>query len=177
MVDHCREKIGLARSFGEGTIKFDDKEGVYTVRKGGNGTAYKVRFVNIENANKMPSCECFSWKTTKLPCKHMFAIILNGLERWESFSEDFRTLPYMVLDEVVCPAATTATTIPSSTHKDQQINRPSTEEENLTCDDPKTPFAELPRKVVKHQTTLTNCRGMLKEIRSATFLMLDEQVY
>uniref|UniRef100_A0A7M5X4D8 SWIM-type domain-containing protein n=2 Tax=Clytia hemisphaerica TaxID=252671 RepID=A0A7M5X4D8_9CNID len=149
-----------------------EHEDVYVVRKGRNGSAYNVMFVT---EGGMPSCECFSWKKTKLPCKHMFSIILNNLEHWESFSEFYRHLPYMTLDEEICPS-------PRSVGQEQQPSSGAqlpTEDITMASDDDSKAdpfFPELPRKVTKSLTRRSHCREMLKEVMSATHNYgLDEE--
>ncbi|XP_066925961.1 uncharacterized protein, partial [Clytia hemisphaerica] len=173
VVLHCREKLNLARGYGDGSVmRHPEHEDVYVVRKGRNGSAYNVMFVT---EGGMPSCECFSWKKTKLPCKHMFSIILNNLEHWESFSEFYRHLPYMTLDEEICPS-------PRSVGQEQQPSSGAqlpTEDITMASDDDSKAdpfFPELPRKVTKSLTRRSHCREMLKEVMSATHNYgLDEE--
>ena len=50
----------------------------------------------------MPQCTCEDWGKNLMPCKHMFAT-MDYIERvsWLSFSEKYRQLPFLRLDNTV----------------------------------------------------------------------------
>lgn len=48
----------------------------------------------------MPFCDCFDWKQTSYPCKHIFAIIRKYQPTWgcDSLSPVYTSSPYLTLD-------------------------------------------------------------------------------
>ena len=66
-VDHCIEKIGLAKCIPLQNISKVD-ENTYLVQTSKNSPTYNVRLLNN---SKLPFCECEAWRNTLLPCKHI----------------------------------------------------------------------------------------------------------
>ena len=64
-VDHCIEKIGLAKCIPLQNISNVD-ENTYLAQKSKNPPTYNVRLLNN---SKLPFCECEAWRNTMLPCK------------------------------------------------------------------------------------------------------------
>ena len=64
-VDHCIEKIGLAKCIPLQNISKVD-ENTYLVQTSKNSPTYNVRLLNN---SKLPFCECEAWRNTMLPCK------------------------------------------------------------------------------------------------------------
>ena len=86
------EKIARSSQFSKNSIA-KTEEGYLVTNKRSNQT--------YQTSLSAPRCSCRSWSKTKLPCKHMFAIIRTTEESWQSFPLGYRNSVYMTLDEVV----------------------------------------------------------------------------
>ena len=170
-VKHCIEKIGLANELNATNIK---KVGykTYEISNGTNGSKYQLYF---GDESTPPSCQCYTWKRLKLPCKHFFAVIRNGLEIWQSFPEMFRNSPYTTLDDAVLPASSDAPSkcIAHLEDNDTEQIKPDDYEEQKRC--PPVVF-QLPMRKLAPRTKLNSCRELLKEILSLTYNIYQEEV-
>ena len=88
VVKHCMEKIARSSQFSKNSIA-KTEEGYLVTNKRSNQT--------YQTSLSAPRCSCRSWSKTKLPCKHMFAIIRTTEESWQSFPLSQRVLVYIVL--------------------------------------------------------------------------------
>ncbi|XP_030852376.1 uncharacterized protein LOC105440124 [Strongylocentrotus purpuratus] len=100
-IRHCMRKIEMA-----GTLTKDDvirkSEHCFQVKSETTWprTSYNV---HLQTENGIPKCECWDWRWTHLPCKHMFAVLelLPGTT-WSALPEKFRNSPLYTLDTEVC---------------------------------------------------------------------------
>ena len=160
MVTHCIDKISLAKDI---EAKFVTKnEDGYTVKKSRNSQSYDLQF---GNASKIPSCQCFEWKRTKLPSKHFFAVIEAGLESWNAFSEDYINSPYLTLDATVVPGMPLANVIEedNAVKENPSFNTQEIGESNF----------EIPMRTYPKKSKSSSCRELLSEIKSLTFVVYD----
>ena len=159
MVKHCIEKLSLAKEIRSELVKRLN-DGKYVVQKSCNSQAYNLHF---GNAKTLPFCECFEWKRTKLPCKHIFAVIENGFETWESLHDNYIGSPYYNLDQHVIPGLK------------QDFAKPVTEESPFIHETQaieETYFA-IPKQTFPKKTKSSHCRELLGEIKSLTYLCYD----
>ena len=122
-----------------------------------------------------PKCECLSWKKTKLPCKHIFAVMLFSSQSWTPLPKSYRNSVYMTLDEVVVGK------LESSSNDSQQIeechqNQLDEEIEGANQSQEIEPTIDLPRKRKITRTKFSECRELLNEIKSLTFVISDDNV-
>ncbi|KAK6470848.1 hypothetical protein HHUSO_G30352 [Huso huso] len=54
--------------------------------------------VDLGDEDRFPFCECVSFKSTLLPCKHLFAIFKHTDHSWEALCPAYRDSPYLTLD-------------------------------------------------------------------------------
>lgn len=129
-------------------------------------TSYNV---HLQTENGIPKCECWDWRWTHLPCKHMFAVLelLPGTT-WSDLPEKFRNSPLYTLDTEVCgflevPADQV---IDLGDHQPNQLDQPA--------DD--TMLEELPKPghlpSAKKQLAL-KCREKVDLLRDITYLSSD----
>ena len=60
-------------------------------------TWYKVDF---GSSDRQPSCQCWSFRSSYLPCKHFFAIFRNTTMYWVDLAHRYQESPYMNLDVI-----------------------------------------------------------------------------
>ena len=93
-VKHCIKKIGAALNITEEAItqKGDSR---FDVKNEHGDSTYNIDFGNDTD---LPSCSCYSWRRTSLPCKHMLSII-NHMKSvtWDSFGTLYRDV-FFTLD-------------------------------------------------------------------------------
>lgn len=181
MVDHCYRKLelGIYESANSTCVKVDGTK--YTVRKGNNGTVHEVDLAD-------PSCNCYSWKRTKLPCKHFFILFHHQLESWNSLPESFRNSVYLSLDtEVFQNCYVKPDNTDNVTTGDVVHDAPASPKDNCDADDDSDitedvnhnateTLADLPKKKILIRSKLASCRELMKEITSLTYLVNDEEV-
>ena len=150
-MEYCTEKYSMAKTFSQSDVK--KSGGFFEVKRSiGDGVVYEIDI-------KLPKCDCLSWKRTKLPCKHMFAVFLNSEESWTSLPEIYRDSVYMTLDKEVVGEISHSTNF-----KDDDIG-PGEEPDHEFL----TTQIELPMKRKITRTKFAECREVLKEIKALTF--------
>lgn len=94
-VQHCIKKIEAASNISQDAIT---QKGVsrFDVRSEHGDSIYNIDFGNDTD---LPSCSCYSWRKTFLPCKHMLSVI-NHIElvTWDSFGTIYRDSVFFTLD-------------------------------------------------------------------------------
>ena len=97
-IKHCMESLEKSKTIQTGNIT-KVSESKYSIKSSDKTV------VNVDMAT--PSCECFTWLSESLPCKHMFALLENfnrGALDW------FFNLPWFNLDdELVCQSSSDLT--------------------------------------------------------------------
>ncbi|KAK3745279.1 hypothetical protein QZH41_003744 [Actinostola sp. cb2023] len=99
VVKHCLNRINEAENdFSANDITMlrnsdeeDDRQTYLVNSSSDKSVSYAVDIA-------LPSCQCKDWLKTRLPCKHMFAIIRNTNETWISIQAKYREGVYMTLD-------------------------------------------------------------------------------
>ena len=123
------------------------------------GKCYKV---NLGNENTFPRCECDAWKRLLLPCKHIVSIFEYFPEfRWESLPVTYKTSPYFNLDYSVI---NTKNLVWNDDEKDDGL---------YTVIEDEVVIKEIPRKQYSKRTKTSNCREILNQIISLTYLVND----
>ena len=169
-VEHCRDKLSIAKVLDVEKAKIKKSlDNQYEVQSFENDQSYIVDL-------SKPSCECFSWKRSKLPCKHMFSLILHTEETWDSFQESYRNSIYVSLDESVVGKITHS--LSNSTTTYNYMNEPDEDAPNFVEEDrlPDHPTIDLPEKIRIARSKLGECREHLKEMISLTYCINDENV-
>ena len=99
MIRHCLAKKNKAENMDTTGIK-NLGNGMFFI-KYYNNAAWKTSQVNFGDDESIPSCTCYSWRTSAYPCKHFFAIFTKFPARgWDSLSRLYRYSPYLNLDEL-----------------------------------------------------------------------------
>ncbi|XP_046840157.1 uncharacterized protein LOC124434315 [Xenia sp. Carnegie-2017] len=73
--------------------------------------AYQVRLGSDE---ELPSCQCLDFRTKKLLCKHICAVVQQPDIGWESLGRKFDKYPLFTLDKVITQRSSSSATKPSS---------------------------------------------------------------
>ena len=121
----------------------------------------------------LPRCECLSWKKTKLPCKHIFAVMLFSSKSWTSLPESYRNSVYMTLDEVVVGKLEPS----GNSQQTEECHQTQPDEEIVEgANEPIEPIVDLPRRIKIARTKFSECRELLNEIKSLTFVISDDSV-
>ena len=168
VVKHCENKLSIANVMTKANVRKSD-EG-YQVDKKDSDETYTVDITR-------PKCDCFSWKKLKLPCKHMFSVILYTEETWTSLPETYRNSVYLTLDEIVV-----GNVKPSDLHQstlEDPKNDEELEEPDRMSDQAifmEQPTVDLPKKRKIARTKFAECRELLNEIKSFTFVISDDSV-
>ena len=61
----------------------------------------------LGSEHQLPSCQCIDYRTKKLPCKHICAVVRQPGVGWESLGSRFANQPLFTLDQEVTQAAPT----------------------------------------------------------------------
>ena len=163
---HCIEKIELAQFIDESRIAKINATTFSVKNLQNNVKSYKVI---LKNENGFPSCGCEDWKRTILPYKHMFALF-NGKTglNWNAFRESYRNSPFFSLDII---KSNNTETSASGAVSDLSMEDEIYEENNHVN------FNPLQKKQYSKKSKASMCRELLKQIRSLTFLIQDNNVF
>ena len=83
------------------------------------GSEIKWYRVNLEE----PTCECLSFKTKRLPCKHIFAVFKHTEKSWDDLNERYRNSPYLTLDSNFIERDILSSHIEISEVKDEELEQ------------------------------------------------------
>ena len=159
VIDHCQKKIALCKQFVKKNIVATGEQ-CYKVES-------KRTFDTYLTDLGSPKCECHSWLKTKLPCKHMFAIINHTDESWTSFPERYRESVYMTLDEYVVGNI-------DAENGDQKVES-HYDFDGIDADDEseikQQTFVDIPKKRKITLTKFSECRELMREIISLTYIV------
>ena len=127
-----------------------------------NPTIGKCYKVNLGNENTFPKCECDAWKRSLLPCKHMVSIFeYFPVFGRESLPVTYKTSPYFNLDYSVI---NTKNIVWNDDEKDDGL---------YTVIEDEVMIKKIPRKQYSKRTKASNCREILNQIKSLTYLVND----
>lgn len=117
MVTHCQEKIIAAENFNITDVSVMENDDMPSFKVKSHST-YEVK---LGNKKCLPSCQCLDWETTRLPCKHFFAVF-KCCPKWSfhDLPEHYRECPFLTLDESVMFGPT-------------NLVHPKTEESSQNC--------------------------------------------
>ncbi|XP_042577852.1 uncharacterized protein LOC109053871 [Cyprinus carpio] len=96
-VQHCLKSIEAAAHYTSQNLQ-EQSKGVYKVQSEQSCDWYSV---DLGDKDRFPSCECRSFKSSFLPCKHFFAIFQHTDSSWYSLCPDYINSPYVTLDSEV----------------------------------------------------------------------------
>ena len=115
----------------------------------------------------MPECECYDWRWTLLPCKHILAVILHCQVPWDSLPQQYTSSPYFNLDlDVIALPVAVDPTLSCNDDEDHEIL------ESPITDDQLPSTKKGPKSQKKALAIL--CREKLSIIQNATYLCQDE---
>ena len=78
--------------------------------------------VHLRSPGRPPSCQCWVFTSSNLPCKHFFAIFMNTPMSWADLTLKYRDSPYMTLDmDVTCQRPVSVAAV-QPTHEDTDIS-------------------------------------------------------
>lgn len=140
---------------------------------------FKVYNVLFGEDDKMPSCECESWKLSLLPCKHMFATMINPPSHsWYKFPAMYRDSPYFSLDDnhkVPLEPACSQEEMPPTVESDVPMMVMEVGESASTSSaDVSGIAAQLLKHKANRLTIASECRDSLSQIKNLTFLIAEE---
>ena len=72
----------------------------FTVR-----SLHQMYQVWLGSEHQLPSCQCIDYRTKRLPCKHICAVVRQPGVGWESLGSRFANHPLLTLDQEVTQAA------------------------------------------------------------------------
>nr|XP_054769966.1 uncharacterized protein LOC129277817 [Lytechinus pictus] len=98
-IQHCMKKIENAGTIGkDDVVRISNHHFQVKSESSVPGCYYNV---HTTSEQKIPSCECWSWMWSRLPCKHMFALFNLREARWQDLPEEYRELPLFTVDTLV----------------------------------------------------------------------------
>lgn len=167
VVKHCMSKIAASADYQKEDI-VTVSDGVYRVK---SETSPNIHYtVDLGTIDRSPSCNCLSFTSSYLPCKHMFAVFRETDSTWNDLSAIYRTSPYMTLDvEFLSEGAVSPLGIDD--HDDGQTINPPV----LLCSDvneQESPLCDTQNL----ETTRKNLRGNLKLLHDLSFIGNDADI-
>ncbi|XP_067294796.1 uncharacterized protein [Pseudorasbora parva] len=96
-VQHCLRNLEAAWYCTSQQVQ-EHSKGLYKVQSEHSSKWYSV---DLGDKDRFPSCECRSFNSTFLPCKHFFAVFKHTDSSWYSLCPDYISSPYATLDSDV----------------------------------------------------------------------------
>ena len=162
-VNHMRERMTAAAEIRSTSVKvIDEENGLFKVQGKGKDTWYKLNFA-ASGADEMPYSQCPDWAQNLLPCKHFLAVMReHPAWNWNKFPRQYRQSPLITLDDFIV----------------SKVRPPNENLEDLKEVDisSQIDFKELPTFRPNHRSKATACREVLKEMKSHTYVVYDEEV-
>ena len=154
----CLLNLERSKSIPIDKILKKSENGLFYVQKGSKNGDDKYTVSITEG-----SCSCPSFQTSKIPCKHMFAIIFQHHKEWQwsTLPEELSNAPHMILD-----MSSTKFADPVQTATDHCSN--SIESPTISSQIP--PHVTSERKLYKLQKEVEEALG---HCRTLTFLTND----
>ena len=184
LVSHCIDRMFAADDIQRYHIQcVDDIRGIFKIKSQSlDGTVYCLSF---GDANTICKCECLDWQKWWLPCKHFIAIFAHYPDwQWEKLSPLYRDSPYFSLDEellnhlqydpeddAILPGRVTSTEDSCAA----QVKVDSSDDATNTNEENESPMLPLPLKKKYHRSTAANCRELLAQLKSDTFLVHSQE--
>ncbi|XP_014679414.1 PREDICTED: uncharacterized protein LOC106819281 [Priapulus caudatus] len=175
LIRHCLERLQLAEQIPSDHVIRRETDDSFIVK---SQTDAKIEYmVDISK----PSCHCYGWQHSRLPCKHIFAVFANTDHTWNSLPEYYKCSAFFVLDKVVTLSATeeNADCQGASSSNDDGIN-------TIQCDDDitdgiesttnVTEYRQLPTKSHTPRARGPKCRELLKSINNLTYVLDDSML-
>ena len=102
-----------------------------------------------------------------MPCKHLFAVLehVEG-KSWESVSSRYRASPFIVLDQDVVKHQDSEVPISPVEQDGVAENRDNEEKDKMV-------YSKLPMKQFTKRSKASECRDLLNQLRSLTFIVYD----
>ena len=162
-VNHMRERMTAAAKIRATSVKvIDEKNGLFKVQGRGTDTWYKLNFA-ASGSDEMPHCQCPDWAQNLLPCKHFLAVMReHPAWNWSKFPRQYRQFPFITQDDFIV-----------SKVRPPNENVEAFQEVDISS---QMDFKELPTFKPNHRSKATACREVLKEMKSLTYIVYDEEV-
>lgn len=176
VVKHCMAKKHLAEEFyTKQVLLHQSDDGMFKVQSSTQTNVwYTVRF-------DTPSCSCMSYQHDHLPCKHFFAVFKNYPEwGWEKLPLRYISSPTLTLDENVIPKQSISHVVITEANVD--VDSTTVEATSTASQSPpqceSTTLQPVPDKLMPtrkraHRHIGSECREILHEIKSMTYLVSD----
>ena len=97
IVQHCLRAHEAASTYCMDDITMTGSHKFEVRSEQNQGTWYKVDF---GSSDRQPSCQCWSFRSSYLPCKHFFAIFRNTTMSWVDLAHRYQDSPSMNLDVI-----------------------------------------------------------------------------
>lgn len=117
-VQHCLKSIEAAAHYTSQNVQ-EQSKGVYKVQSEQSCDWYSV---DLGDKDRFPSCECRSFKSSFLPCKHFFAIFKHTDSSWYSLCPDYINSPYVTLDSDVVSSSQKRLHVKEVTDKSKTVH-------------------------------------------------------
>ena len=170
LVTHCLDRMVTAYDIEQYHNKCHDQgHGTFTVKsQSEEGKWYKVRF---GDSTTLCYCDCLDWQKWWLPCKHFIAIFNHyPAWQWDQLSPLYRKSPFLNLDEELMSKLIQPSTSCQPPVEDAPGCNPPAPESTTLIHQP------LPPRHKTYRNEAAQCRGVMDQLRSATFLIHDAQV-
>ena len=157
-----RERITSSQDIDPKDIIAEDvTKRIFSVKSSKGNMTYKLNFSATDD---MPHCECFDLQQTLLPCKHFVAVMTEFDDwNWSRLPDAYRNSPYLTLDR---DAVFKMYVI------DGDIDVEGTDE---MLQEIHERLLDLPRVKRSVTTKSACCRELLKELKSLTYIVYDEE--
>ena len=140
----------------------DEKNGLFKAQGRGKDNWYKLNFA-ASGSDEMPHCQCPDWAQNLLPCKHFLAVMReHPAWNWSKFPRQYGRSPFITLDDFIV-----------SKVRPPNENVEALQEVDISS---QMDFKELPTLKPNHRSKATACREVLKEMKSLTYVVYDEEV-
>lgn len=159
LVAHCQKRLEEALLIEEGDIQATESMKVYRVAAVSQAEPYLVDL-------NVPQCCCYDWRANLYPCKHMFAALHRRKEVFTDLPESYTMNPWFCLDQEVMRV------------EQQPINDGHENEQSpvKAIDVHRESLEALEKRPRIKLTASSQCRELLQELRSKTYLVHDPSV-
>ena len=159
LVAHCQKRLEEALLIEEGDIQATESMKVYRVAAVSQAEPYLVDL-------NVPQCCCYDWRANLYPCKHMFAALHRRKGVFTDLPESYTMNPWFCLDQEVMRV------------EQQPINDGHENEQSpvKAIDVHRESLEALEKRPRIKLTASSQCRELLQELRSKTYLVHDPSV-
>ena len=124
---------------------------------------------------QLPTCQCIDYRTNKLPCKHICAVVQQPNVGWESLGSRFNSHPLFILDKEVIGQSTQ---VPESSHDISDDTFPSNQTELTDKDgspgESKVEVAMVSLPCRKKGNIRRQCIQEVKTLHDELYLLTDK---